>query len=209
MSQEPLRTVTVTRGRAAGALGLRGTAGFSLVDMLIVLMLLGIVAAVAIPGLQGVVLSMRLGQGAREVERELQTARLTAVSGNRSIRVRFNCPEAGTYRMVELLGTPRTPLADDAAADRCGAVTYPYPPADRNPLTVPNLDGPVRWLPQGVTFVAGATLEFWPDGSVHQQSGHENPWLPLGVAGATITLTRGDRARIITVNGLGKIQLQP
>jgi len=60
-----------------------------------------------------------------------------------------------------------------------------------------------------VTFAAPSTLEFWPDGSVHRQAGIENPWLPLDVNGATITLARGDRTRTITVNGLGKIQLQP
>ncbi len=182
--------------------------GYTLIDLLMVLALIGVVSAVALPGLQGVALSMRVGQGAREVERELQSARLAAVSSNRPVRVRFNCPEAGAYRLVELLGTARAPVADDAAADRCSPVVYPFPPADRNPLTLPNLDGPVRRLPQGVTFSAAATLEFWPDGSVHQQVGTETPWLPLGANGATITVTRDGRTRSVMVNGLGKIQLQ-
>lgn len=182
--------------------------GYTLMDLLVVLALIGIVSAVALPGLQGAVLSMRVGQGARDVERELQSARLVAVTANRPVRVRFNCPEAGAYRTVELLGTPRAPLADDAAAGRCSPVVYPYPPADRNPLTLPNLDGPVRWLPQGVTFAGAVTLEFWPDGSVHQQVGTEAPWLPLGENGTTITVTRNGRTRSVVVNAIGKIQLQ-
>jgi hypothetical protein len=60
---------------------------------MVTILFLGILAAVAVPSFQAMALEMRLGQGAREVERELQTARLKAVTTNRPVRVRFNCPE--------------------------------------------------------------------------------------------------------------------
>ncbi len=182
--------------------------GFSLIDIMVAMLVMGIVMAGAMPLLSNVSSSMRLGQGARDVERELQGARLKAVTANRPIRVRFNCPTAGSYRRVELVGTPSVPDAADSNANRCQTSQYPYPPTDRNPLTVPNHDGPTRTLPEGVSFGSVSTLEFWPDGSVHKQSSAENPWLTVPVAGAALTLTKGTEVKTITVNGLGKIQLQ-
>ena len=183
-------------------------AGFTLVDTLMTVTIFGIVAAIAVPALRDVNDSIRLSQGAREVERELQTARLRAVSTNRPIRVRFNCPTAGEYRMVELMGTPSAPAAADAALDRCSQQKYPYPPADQNPITVPNQDGPARRLPVTVTFGAVKTLEFWPDGSVHADAGGGSPWPVLTSTGTAITVVKKTDTKSITVNGLGKIQIQ-
>lgn len=183
-------------------------AGFTLIDVLVILAILSTVMAMAVPTLRDMTDAMRLAQGAREVERELQTARLKAVTSNRAMRVRFNCPSAGEYRMVELLGTPSTPLAADTAADRCSQATYPYP-ADFNPITLPNHDGPVQRLPRTLTFGANQTLEFWPDGSVHASSGTgTTPWLPLASTGTAITVVKGALTKSVTVNGLGKIQIQ-
>jgi hypothetical protein len=169
---------------------------------------LGVLSATAVPLLIDVADSMKLGQALREVERELQTARLKAVTANRPIRVRFNCPSAGDYRMVELLGTPATPKADDAegVAKRCNQADYPYPAdPDRNPVTTPNHDGPVRLLPDSVSFGATQTLEFWPDGSVHSDTGAGNPWPVLPNNGTAITLVKDGTVRSITVNGIGKV----
>ncbi len=183
-------------------------AGFSLTEMLAVLTVLIIVSATAVPMMRDASESMRLGQAAREVERELQTARLKAVSSNRAIRVRFNCPVVGQYRMVELIGTPSIPAAEDSAANRCQANLYPSPALDNNPITVPNHDGPVRRLPKDVSFGAIKTLEFWPDGSVHADAGSAPPWPPVAPPGTAISVTKGVAVKQITVNGLGKIQIQ-
>jgi prepilin-type N-terminal cleavage/methylation domain-containing protein len=182
-------------------------AGFSLTEMLAVVSVFAIVAATAVPVMRDVTENMRLAQGAREVERELQTARLKAVSSNRAMRVRFNCPVAGQYRMVELLGTPTKPTAEDDAANRCQVNAYPSPAADTNPITVPNHDGPVRRLPKDVSFGAFKSLEFWPDGSVHIEAVGA-PWPIVPPPGTAISVTKGLSVKQITVNGLGKIQLQ-
>lgn len=182
-------------------------AGFSLVDMLMAVTVVGIVAAMATPVMNDLVDGMRLGQGAREISNELQTARLKAVTSNRPIRVRFNCPVAGQYRMVELIGSPAAPAAADTAANRCQDTVYPSPPVDANPLTRPNHDGPVRRLPPNVTFGAISTLEFWPDGSVHRQAAAELPWDTVPPAGTAITVVKAGKVKSITVNGVGKVQL--
>jgi type II secretory pathway pseudopilin PulG len=183
-------------------------AGFTLIDMLITVAMIGVLGAIAAPTLMNLGDNLKLGQAAREVERELQTARLKAVTSNRPMRVRFNCPAAGQYRMVELIGTPALPAAADAAASRCQETAYPFPSGDVNPLTRPNHDGPLRRLPAVVSFGAVSTLEFWPDGSVHRQAGTELPWAGVPAStGTAITLVKGTEIRRITVNGLGKITL--
>jgi prepilin-type N-terminal cleavage/methylation domain-containing protein len=192
------------RGRAPG------NAGFTLVDMLATIAIIGTMAAIAAPQMIDGVDRMRLGMSARDVERELQFARLKSVSTNRPMRVRLNCPVATQFRVVELIGTPRNPTGADSAANRCDESVYPYRPTggDQNRLTRTNNDGALRRLHPQATFTAFPTLEFWPDGSVHIDAGVGNPWPPLTAAGATITLSRKGKTRNISVNALGKIKLQ-
>src|SRR6186997_2326703 len=128
------------------------TFGFSLIELLVTVALIAIVAGIALPLLATVGDSIKLGQATRDVERELQTARLLAVSTNQPMRFRFDCPAAGQYRITELVGTPSVPAAADAAANRCGLDLYPYPGnPDKNPMTRPNNDGPLRTLDATVT----------------------------------------------------------
>jgi prepilin-type N-terminal cleavage/methylation domain-containing protein len=186
-----------------------GNRGFSLIEILVMLTLVGILSAMSLPLLNSIADSIKLGEAARQVERELQTARLTAVSANRPIRVRFNCPAAGQYRMVELIGTPSTPAAADSAIDRCSATAYPYPAADRNSLTRPNNDGLPRTLDASVSFQQSTTIEFWPDGSAHAASGTTNPWPVIASPGTNIIVLRKTKTKTIVVNSIGKVQLLP
>ncbi|HXH05188.1 MAG TPA: GspH/FimT family pseudopilin [Vicinamibacterales bacterium] len=174
--------------------------GFTLVETLATVAIAVILFAMATPRVQDMVSELRLNQAAREVERELQTARLRAVATNRTLRVRSNCPTAGYVRIVEVLGT-----SADTAANRCSESAYPFPAADNDPVTRPNHDGPLRKLYSGVTITTG-TLEFRPNGTVFQVDGAGVPQ-PISTF-VTVTLTRQSKTRSITVNGVGKIQLQ-
>jgi hypothetical protein len=184
--------------------------GFTMVDMLATVALIATIAAFATPQMVDGLDNMRLGMTVREVERELQFARLKSVSVNRPMRIRFNCPAAGQFRVVELIGTPRTPVTADAATNRCDETIYPYRPtgADASRLTRPNNDGPLRRLDPQASFTAFPTLEFWPDGSVHADAATGNPWPTVSNNGVTITVSRKGKTRNITVNSGGKIQLQ-
>ena len=99
---------------------------------------------------------MRLGRATREVERQLQTARLKAVSANRPLRVRFNFPAVWQLRIIEVTGVAAT----DLDGNRCDEARFPFHgPNDADPAT-PALDGPVRMLHFTITLtgVAPAVL---------------------------------------------------
>jgi prepilin-type N-terminal cleavage/methylation domain-containing protein len=184
--------------------------GFTLLELLMVVAIFSIVSAMAVPALMSSSAQIQLASATRQVERELQQARMRAVRGDRTIRIRFNCPGAGQYRMVEVLGTFNAPAVDDAdarAAQRCSETNYPYPDPNTEYFAIPNNDGPLKTLPAGVAFSASQTLDFWPNGTVHAGGQFD----PLG-APATLRLYDVKKGtsfnRAITVNGLGKITYQ-
>ena len=170
--------------------------GFSLIELMIVVAIFGTVVAIAVPVMQDLSANIKLGEATRVVERELQTARLKAVSTNRRLRVRPNCPAAGYIRTVEVLGT-----AADAESSRCSQTTYPFPPSDQEVITRPNFDGPVRPIPNGAT-LAGSAIEFSPDGTA-RVAGQTNTI----ATEETLTITREGTSRLVTINGAGKVKV--
>jgi len=187
-----------------------GVRGFNVTELLVTCAIIGVAAAVATPGLLTGLDNMRLGMSVRDVERELQYARLKAVAAAQPMRVRFNCPAAGQVRAVEVIGTAANPDPKDldAATDRCDETKYPYKPSgnDISRLTRPNNDGPVRLLQPSTTFTASRTLEFWGDGTVHVPcQALCSPGATTQIGTVTITLSRKGKTKNITVNGLGKI----
>jgi type II secretory pathway pseudopilin PulG len=184
---------------------IKSSAGFTLIDTLAVLVVIGILSAMAVPGITSIRNQIVLGEAVRQIRSELQTAKLLAVTSNRPIRVRFNCPSAGDYRMTELIGTPTKPDALDDAATRCSEQLFPYPAADITPLTRPNHDGPIRKLDTRVQFGGVQTIEFWPDGTARIDQGLR-PWTMIGANPVELNLVKGTLVKTITVNGLGKIQ---
>ncbi len=166
--------------------------GFTLIDIMFTVSLLGVLMAVAVPGASNASRRYHLATATREVGTQVRLARLKAVTSNRTIRVRFNCPVAGQFRVVEVVNN----AAIDDAADRCSSTTYPYP--DPNPAALPDLDGPVVVLRGGITFGGVQDLDIAPTGRVTALTG-EVP--------ATIGVTNNHETQNVIVSATGRVQV--
>jgi Tfp pilus assembly protein FimT len=179
---------------------MRSERGYSLNELLLTVAVAATLMGMAVPILTDVSEGSRFNASVRLVERELQSARLKAVTSNVALRVRTNCPSAGYIRTVEVVGN----AAVDSAVNRCATNAYPFPPADTETATRPNHDGPPRVLPEGTT-VSDMVLEFSPDGMVTQVVANAPQRIDAPV---TVTVQRNYKSKSVTINGAGKIQLQ-
>ena len=180
----------------------RNACGFSLIDMLATLAIFATMSAAAVPMLQKSFDNYRLGIAARNVERELQSARLKAVRANQPMRVRFNCPATGQYRRVEFMNA-----AIDSSTSRCAETSYPFPsPQDGDPAT-PGHDGALRYLRDDVHLTTGfQAIEFRPDGRAFQVTASGTPQT-ISSSGVQLTLYKGAHSVRVSVNGLGRVQI--
>lgn len=187
----------------------RPAAGFSLPELILVVAIFAVLAAIAVPTTINVSEAIRVNGATREFERELQTARLKAVQANRALRVRFNCPTAGRYRRVEFMNA-----SSDTATNRCNEASFPSPSLHDTDPSTPAHDGPVRYLPQGLSLAAAVqAIEFCPNGRAFKiTTGNcfcmDSPACTIGATGVTLTLTKGTHSAQVNVNGLGRIQIQ-
>jgi prepilin-type N-terminal cleavage/methylation domain-containing protein len=172
--------------------------GFSLPELMLTVAVSATLMAMALPVMTDITQTAKLNEAVRLVERELQTARLKAVSTNSILRVRTNCPMVGYVRTVEVLGN-----GADVPLTRCDTALYRYPPDDEL-ATRPNYDGPARPLPSEAT-VNEAVVEFGPDGTARRVVGGVAQPITEPVL---ITIERRTVTRTVTINGLGKVQIQ-
>ena len=91
---------------------MRSERGFTLLEILIVIGLIGILGAIAIPSLSEANARNAVWTASEAIGSQIRQARLKAVTRNTPFRVVFNCPAANQYRVLIVDGT-----IDDA--DRC------------------------------------------------------------------------------------------
>jgi prepilin-type N-terminal cleavage/methylation domain-containing protein len=104
----------------------RRQAGFSLIELLVVVGVLMVLAAVSLPNIGGYIRNFKIRGAASQVGSELQTARSKAIMTNTNNGVLFVAVDANSYRFIR---------QDAPAAERLG---------------------PLRELPQGVWFEVAA-----------------------------------------------------
>lgn len=161
-----------------------------------------ILSGITVPAVGTFTKMSRATAAARMVERQLQMARLKAVTISRSMRVRFNCPGAGQLRLLELTGVATT----DNSSSRCSPVTYPSPGPLDSLRSTPANDSPVIVLPPGTT-VTGSALqfEFNPTGQTYTVAA--NGTVTAIDTDIVLTVTRTNFPKTITINGLGRVRL--
>ncbi|MEI6667896.1 MAG: GspH/FimT family pseudopilin [Acidobacteriota bacterium] len=173
--------------------GRRPNAGFSLIELMVVLAVSIVLLGSAIPTVLTARQRMALDGSIHDVAAAVQTARLQALSSGRTMRVRFNCPAAGQFRVVEVTGS----ASIDAAANRCDPAAYPYP--DPDAANRPDLDGPVRVLRAGVLFSAATNVDIAPSGRVTPATGN---------APVSISVLKNNATQTLTLSASGRISFQ-
>jgi type IV fimbrial biogenesis protein FimT len=78
---------------------LRKNSGFTLAELMVVIGILAILSAVAMPGFIGWITKHKLGTGARQVLSTIESARMRAVRERVSVGIEFQVPDSRGYRV--------------------------------------------------------------------------------------------------------------
>ena len=159
---------------------MKSNRGFSLVDILVTLGLMGVLGAAAIPKMSSAVSRNQLWTGAETIAGQIRTARLAAISRNSKFRVRFDCPSTGRMRVLAVTGD----ASIDNASNRCST-------------TVTN-DGPEILMPARVSFGTVPTLEINNRGTVSPATGTMPVSIVVSYGGINAT-------RTVVVTNTGRI----
>lgn len=160
---------------------MRNSHGFSLLELVIIMGVVGILAAVTVPSMMAAVERNKIITGSELVAAQIREARLAAVTKNTPFRIRFDCPAAGAVRVLAVTGNP----AIDNAADRCT-------------LQQAN-DGSAVYLPAGASFGGETPSTLQVDGR------GEFSIVGGGALPARIAVFHGDANRELTVTAAGRV----
>ena len=174
--------------------------GFTINELLMVVAVASTLAGVSVPAISGAMRAYEMNSSTRQVAAEIRGARFTAVAKNRTMRVRFNCPGPGQFRVVEVTGN----AGIDNDQNRCAEANYPYP--DPNPAAAPNADGPVMWLNNAAAFGAVQDVQITTRGRIQPLTGCPAACV-AGLPPASIELDNGHETKVLTISASGTVTI--
>jgi prepilin-type N-terminal cleavage/methylation domain-containing protein len=160
---------------------MRSNRGFTLFELLIVLAMIGIISAIAIPTLSTSTERNAVWTASEQIGSQLRQARLKAVTRNTPFRLVFDCPAVGNYRVL---------IVDDTIDD-----------FDRCDQTI-EFDSGVYNLPANVSYTA--------DLPALQVNGR-GVYSVIGVGDLPLTITvqyRDTHSRSLSVSLTGQISFE-
>lgn len=160
---------------------MRSNRGFTLFELLIVLAMIGIISAIAIPTLSTSTERNAVWTASEQIGSQLRQARLKAVTRNTPFRLVFDCPAVGNYRVL---------IVDDTIDndDRCDQTI--------------EFDSGVYNLPANVSYTAGLPA---------LQVNGRGMYSVIGLGDLPLTITvqyRDTHARSLTVSLTGQISFE-
>jgi prepilin-type N-terminal cleavage/methylation domain-containing protein len=187
-----------------------GKAGFSVVELMVVIALIGLLSAIALPSLLSSMSEKRLKNAARNLYADLQKARLLAVKRNTRITVTFNTT-ARTYSYPISSSETATVRLDDYGGNGKivsygqGKATSFWPPYN-DTSNYPPSNYPFDSSPVPST----GTIIFEPQGTVFLGFSTSNQKILVPETGANIYLQNqnNDVCYAASVNQFGGIRLR-
>ena len=158
---------------------MRSARGFTMFELLVVMALITIIAGISIPSLIESTRRNSVWTASELIGSQIRQARLKAISHNKSFRIRFDCPAAGQFRLLEVTGNATI----DNATNRCS--------------TQQTYDSGVMVMPSNVSYGTGVPVLTANSRGVFSST--------TGIP-ATITVTYGGySSRSFTVSATGQI----
>lgn len=204
-----------------------GNKGFSLVELLVVVAILGILLLLAVPPIGTVMRASGVANGGNQLLTALSQARQTAIARNRTVEVRLyqyldpaapQEPDEGRFRSMQLFLIETIEQGSEAApigrTIHFSGRTYLAP----NPALSSILDAAIRPLVTGASLghpislcgldYQAATFRFYPDGSTDLPT-EQLMYLTLvpEITESTITTPPENFATIVVQPTTGKAQL--
>lgn len=129
--------------------------GYSLVELLIVVAIIAILAAVSLPMVAAYLRVYKIRGASQEVAKEIQGVRGKAISKNVNFGMVFLIMDDSSYRWVaeDDLNAPDTDFSSNTRVPLATAIAEPAPTPG-----VASQRGPVYFLPRGVVFSQGCGL---------------------------------------------------